>query len=101
LAGVILEAVVRGEIIMTLFTGGCQWAAKCYEASGVSVALAALRPTVASARTLTKSASMPARWMSLRWRPRKHIWTRSQIAWFASADDLPTFLEGDLPPVVK
>lgn len=27
--------------------------------------------------------------------PRKHIWTRSQIAWFATADDLPVFLEGE------
>jgi len=25
--------------------------------------------------------------------PRKHIWTRSQVSWFATADDLPTFLE--------
>lgn len=25
--------------------------------------------------------------------PRKHIWTRSQVSWFATADDLPVFLE--------
>jgi hypothetical protein len=27
--------------------------------------------------------------------PRKHVWTRSQIAWFATADELPVFLEGE------
>ena len=37
---------------MTLLPGGCQWRAMCYEASGVSVALAALRPSGGSSPCL-------------------------------------------------